>query len=618
MVGAAVCVVYLSTVAPGISGGDAGELVAESCHLGTAHPPGYPLFTILNHIATRALPGLLISVGLRPGPGTDGRASPAWCANALASLMGALGAAFTAQTVKLICDRRWNVGAMAADTTELSQRQHQPQRGNEGIPSDIDSKQRDRIRTRSGKSSARSDWVYQVLASGCAAMLMAFSPLVWQYSVSAEVFALNNMLISLLCCIAVSFSFRRDLTTASAGAFVSGLALSNQHTAVLYVIPLAIWAVFQLATSKNKFSHVSAIAKRERRSFPAEVCILILSILLGLTPYAYLPLAGQHSPKAGSWGNVTSWRGLLYHLRRGDYGSFQLYSGSAGTDSQDFIERMRRWFWDVSCVQGLGGVVPALASLGVISWYLMSFLKSLNNSSTWSRVAFARGDDDHEHSLPPPLEKGQFQFQSAPSSGSQADGIHLSKTLPHTRVGNIQGRGKGKHGGGCHRRKTSGASSSPSPSFSSGVPVESAILSCLASPITQSIAVKGGDEQRQTEANATGKEAGRASVGRITRHQGSRHHHQPKGLENAHLLTSDSMQSSIKDVLVTCGDEGPSASAALLTALGFYLVVFHWLSNMPLDNPLLFGIHARFWMQPNIIVFVFCGLGLHAAFITVR
>ena len=41
--------VYGATIAPSIAGGDSGELVAEACHLGTAHPPGYPLFTLLIH-----------------------------------------------------------------------------------------------------------------------------------------------------------------------------------------------------------------------------------------------------------------------------------------------------------------------------------------------------------------------------------------------------------------------------------------------------------------------------------------------------------------------------------------------------------------------------------------
>lgn len=48
--------VYTRTLYPSIAGGDSGELVAEACHLGVAHPPGYPLYTMLVHAFTRLLP----------------------------------------------------------------------------------------------------------------------------------------------------------------------------------------------------------------------------------------------------------------------------------------------------------------------------------------------------------------------------------------------------------------------------------------------------------------------------------------------------------------------------------------------------------------------------------
>ncbi|XP_021258247.1 transmembrane protein 260 [Numida meleagris] len=56
-VGAAVAAVYAGTLPPGLPGGDAGELITAAYELGVAHPPGYPLFTLLAGLAMRLLPG---------------------------------------------------------------------------------------------------------------------------------------------------------------------------------------------------------------------------------------------------------------------------------------------------------------------------------------------------------------------------------------------------------------------------------------------------------------------------------------------------------------------------------------------------------------------------------
>ena len=49
---AAALAVYARTLMPSVPGGDSGELVAEACELGTAHPPGYPLYTLVVHLLT--------------------------------------------------------------------------------------------------------------------------------------------------------------------------------------------------------------------------------------------------------------------------------------------------------------------------------------------------------------------------------------------------------------------------------------------------------------------------------------------------------------------------------------------------------------------------------------
>ena len=45
-------VAYLATLAPSIVAGDAGELAAAAATFGIAHPPGYPLWTLLGHVAS--------------------------------------------------------------------------------------------------------------------------------------------------------------------------------------------------------------------------------------------------------------------------------------------------------------------------------------------------------------------------------------------------------------------------------------------------------------------------------------------------------------------------------------------------------------------------------------
>lgn len=561
MVGAGVLAVYLATVAPGIPGGDAGEVVAESCHLGTAHPPGYPLFTLLNHVTTRGLPRLLDLVGLRPGSGVDGRASPAWCANATTSVMGALAVVFTAQTTHLLLSARWRGGAGSGDEDRQQQQavgRNQTQNPGASHPSKHSS-------IRSWRWNKGDDGIalLRELASGSAALLMAFSPLTWQYSVTAEVFALNNFLLSLLCWLTVRFSFRRDLATATGGALVSGLALSNQHTAVLYVAPLAGWVMLQLLTSRCRQSNASQshqTAPAPWRGLFRETMVLAAFFVLGLTPYAFLPLAANRAPKPGSWGNVATWGGLLHHLRRGDYGSLRLYAGKVGTGgdgSQDCLERLWAWLSDLSVVQGLGGVVPALAALGLVCLLFFTSSKEGGGGRSTSGVASgATSAPDKHHSSPGGYSCGLLL---APSSGSR------NKAAPEKGVDNR-----------------------PSSTY------------CVAPPVAGT-----------TTNTRTGKGASARAEG------DKRGNQKPKQKQKQCVRSGTAPTTSTSGMigsLASWDDAGSSAPTALFMALAVYLIVFHWLSNMPLDDPLLFGVHARFWMQPNILVFVFCGVGIYWAF----
>ena len=76
-----------------------------------------------------------------------------------------------------------------------------------------------------------------------AALLFAFSPLVWRYSIEAEVFAVNNFFCALILALAVRFygaHAARDDARADAsarwGALVCGLALTNQQTILIFIV----------------------------------------------------------------------------------------------------------------------------------------------------------------------------------------------------------------------------------------------------------------------------------------------------------------------------------------------------------------------------------------------
>ncbi|XP_062824705.1 protein O-mannosyl-transferase TMEM260 isoform X2 [Anolis carolinensis] len=82
-VGAAVAAVYVGTLPPSVPGGDSGELITAAYELGVAHPPGYPLFTLLAKSAIALLPF----------------GSVAYRVNLLCALLGAAAASFLFDTI---------------------------------------------------------------------------------------------------------------------------------------------------------------------------------------------------------------------------------------------------------------------------------------------------------------------------------------------------------------------------------------------------------------------------------------------------------------------------------------------------------------------------------------
>ncbi|ETV78915.1 hypothetical protein, variant 2 [Aphanomyces astaci] len=287
LVGSAVLGVYSQTIYPSIAGGDSGELVAESCHLGVSHPPGYPLFNMLNYLVVNM-----------PGAQTK-----AWKANLFSAVCDTICCMFMYATIL-----KW---------------------------------------TSPASSSTASAWLTKV-AAATASITFALSPLIWTYAISAEVFALNNLFAAWLLFLLLSYAQSGSVYYANLGAFVCGLAMCNQHTIVLFEIPVVLYVLWT-----------------QRRSLGMKtLSTYALYFVVGLLPYAYMPLTSLWNPQPGSWGDVTTVAGFFHHIRRGDYGTFRLFSTDRDTES--LTTRMILYFQDALTRQG-GYILGPLAVAGLVT-----------------------------------------------------------------------------------------------------------------------------------------------------------------------------------------------------------------------------------------------------------
>ncbi|KAL7992766.1 hypothetical protein Chor_017022 [Crotalus horridus] len=155
--------------------------------------------------------------------------------------------------------------------------------------------------------------------------MFSFSRLTWQWSITAEVFSLNNLFVGLLMALSVQFE---EATTAKerskickVGAFSCGLSMCNQHTIVIYVLCIVLW--------------ISSRLFRERELTLSNVLKLSFCFLAGCLPYLYLPISAYLNKARWTWGDQTTFKGFITHLLREEYGTFnlaKLENGSSMTD----------------------------------------------------------------------------------------------------------------------------------------------------------------------------------------------------------------------------------------------------------------------------------------------
>jgi tetratricopeptide (TPR) repeat protein len=382
-------IVYTCTLAPTVTLVDSGELIVAARSLGVAHPPGFPLYVLLAHLAT------LVPIG-----------GVAVRVNFASALFAALASSVCALVV---------IEAMITARSSISGRKarKKPERRKRGKTTAPTQPLND--------TAPRSSFVL-VVSCLVGGLLLAFSRTLWAYATIAEVYTLNSLLI--LTIFLLMFRWRRLFLEATrrqsgaaaqgeenksargsdgaapanhrsspppplapssphsslyAAAFLFGLALGVHHVSVGLMLPAFAALVF--ATEDIGFF-------RSRRFIYAA-----LFAFAGLfVVYAYLPLAASRSPIM-NWGDPRTFERLWWHVSGKQYQVFFLSFSVRTMASQfvDFIKLAARefgpWWLPAGPALAIAGLVAVFRRDKAIFWFLALVIAADVAYSLWYDIA---------------------------------------------------------------------------------------------------------------------------------------------------------------------------------------------------------------------------------------
>eukprot|EP00899_Mesostigma_viride_P018912 jgi/Mesvir1/27021/Mv20727-RA.1 len=327
--------IYLPTVFPTASGGDATELATAACQLGVAHPPGYPLFTMLGHLAYRLLPygDCAYRVNVMSTVVSSLTASVIflcvyqWTSMEAASILAAGLFSFAplvwTYAVQAEVFALNNLFA-AALFWQLARFEQQLSAVTATSPSSLSAAAAAAASPPAAGAAGSSRPAKGPGQGGPVALATKKTPGPHAGAVPTEkskgggkqqVADASPDADTQASARAAS---REVFWTTCQGALLCGLALCNQHTMVLYVAPVAAWVTYA--------SFRSGVLRVGR-------CLAYIACFaVGLAPYGYLAWASTRS-MPGSWGDCSTWEGFLTHVLRREYGTLTLFSGSPATRS---------------------------------------------------------------------------------------------------------------------------------------------------------------------------------------------------------------------------------------------------------------------------------------------
>jgi hypothetical protein len=314
---------YLVTLSPTVNFVDSGEIITLGVTAGIAHPPGYPLYTLLI-IAASALPF----------------GNPAVRVNVVSALNGALAIVLffllVYEAVRFHLKERTlktpspstHTRAQAARNAKRSRgAQSPPQAPAQGLPAD--------------------DPASDLLALGAAvgvALLLAASQTFWNWATQSKMYTLHYAFVAALFWLALRSrrailawpkqDADRSLRHGPAKWLVAlsatlGLAFTNHSMSYLLIPGLAILVLWP-----GKASPVSGRVANKFTMAPWNwvwryAPVLILAALVPLLLYLYLPIRSSQLPIL-NWGSPNNWRDFWRHVTLWEYKGYLSPQGSIG------------------------------------------------------------------------------------------------------------------------------------------------------------------------------------------------------------------------------------------------------------------------------------------------
>ena len=283
--------VYFLTTQPNVGLLDSGEFLTASVHVGVPHPTGYPLWTILSHLFT------LFPIG-----------NGAWEVNLFSGFCTAIA-----------------VGLVAL------------------------------ILSNSLRWAGVRDVIAQILGAGWA-IALAFSVSMWSQAVIAEVYGLHSLMVMFYVWVLYRWLRAPEWTNGLAwSAFFFSLGMSDHHLMIsmaplpvmvmvlrrrdllaegmLYLCiaaALVYWGFGSISGdqptwhSSIRFLYSVGVAlviwMLVKRSLPnwRTGLLLLAAVAIGLSPYAYMPMASSTNPPM-NWGFTSTKEGFFYSINRSQY-----------------------------------------------------------------------------------------------------------------------------------------------------------------------------------------------------------------------------------------------------------------------------------------------------------